>query len=168
MSWNYHVPLRKAANIRRAISEIASIPEDIPVKYASSAPRPFFPTKHALEVGIPGDDAGCVEAVTLCDQGTPALVRRREAAVLEKTKRGDPIITLYAKSCEQTDKFDLTGKVDEMYRFSLYRWPPSWRPAYRLQLAQRRAKEIQNGAKVKRRQPPVSVQQTAVRLTSFT
>jgi hypothetical protein len=168
MSWNYNVPARKAANIRKAISEIASISEDVPVKYASSAPRPFFPTKHALEVGIPGDDAGCVEAVTLCDQGTPALIRRREAAVLEKTKRGEPIIILYSKSCEQTDKFDVSGKVDEMYRFSLYRWPRSWRPAYRQQLAQRRREEIKNGAKIKHRQTPASVQQTAVRLTSFT
>jgi len=167
MSWNYNVPPRKAANIRKAINEIAPIPEDIPVRYASIG-RDFFPTMHARENGVAASDSGCVEALTLRDIGTPALVRRREAAVLEKTKRGQPIIKVYAKNCQQTDKFDLTGIVDEMYRFALYRWPRSWRPEYRQRLARRRAEEIKNGAKVKHRQSPRSVQQTAVRLTSFT
>jgi hypothetical protein len=168
MSWNYNVPPRKAANIRKAINEIAAIREDIPVKYASTG-RSFLPTKHALEIGVPAEDSGCVEAVTLRDLGTPALIRRREAAVLEKTKRGQPIIIVYAKAAGQTDKFDITGgMIDEMYRFALYRWPRSWRPAYRQRLAQRRREEIKNGAKVKHRQSPRSVQQTAARLTSFT
>jgi hypothetical protein len=87
---------------------------------------------------------------------------------LEKTKRGQPIIIVYAKSCQQTDKLDLTGDVGELHRFSLYKWPHSWRPDYRLKLAQRRRDEIKNGAKVRRRKTPRGVQQSAVRLTSFT
>jgi hypothetical protein len=171
MSWNYNVPLRKAANIRLALSEHIKIAPDIRVKYAKMSHGGFTPTVHAIAIGVPGDDFNCIEAVTLRELGQPALVRRREAAVLEKTKRGEPIIILYAKNCEQTDKFDATGKVDEMYRFNLHKWPPSWRPAHRQWLAERRRNEIKNGAKVKqrgKRQNPRSVQQTAVRLTSFT
>ena len=167
MSWNCSVPPRKAANIRKAIGALSVVPSDIPVKYATNGRRIII-RQHARDLAVPGDDAKCAAANELADQGTPGIVRRREAAALETTKHGQPVIMLYAKNCQQTDKYDATSDISELHQISLLAWPRSWRPHYRMKLAQRRRNEIKNGAKVKRRKTPRGVQQSAVRLTSFT